>query len=304
MSDQDADLRRGTFLAIFCYLFWGILPIYFKMMGDVSPPEIVAHRVGWSMAFLLLLVLLRRALPDVVGLMSNWRVLLALTGSSLLIGFNWVIYIWAVTEGHILASSLGYFLNPLVTVSLGVVVLKEKLRPGQMLAIGFAIIGVANLAFAALDTLWISVILALTFAFYGLIRKLTPVEAVAGLTIETMVLLPFALVYLIWLHHHGGLAFGQHVRSTVLLMLTGIASSVPLLLFTQAARHLPFATLGLLQYLTPLLLFVIGFLVYGEPMGMGRLISFVLIWVGLAVFTHDALRHARGRAAARREARG
>lgn len=299
MSDHDAESRRGYVLAIFCYFIWGILPIYFKAIPDISPVEIVAQRVCWSLLFLLLLAFARRELADIAGQMGNRLVLLALAGSSLLIGINWLVYVGAIAHGHILAASLGYFLNPLVNVALGVVVLKERLRFRQMAAIGFALAGVVILAFSALDTLWISVMLAVSFGFYGLIRKMAPVASLPGLTIETVLLLPFALAYLLWLAAHGGMDFGRATQSTVLVMLVGVVSSVPLLLFAQAARRLSMATLGVLQYLAPSIQFLIGWLIYDEPLGMAKLLSFLLIWIGLAIFTHDALKHLRGQAAAR-----
>jgi len=299
MSDRDAESRRGYVLAIACYFLWGLLPIYFKAVSDIAPVEIVAQRVCWSLLFLAVLALARRELADIAGYAGNRQVLLALTGSSLLIGLNWLVYVAAIVHDHILAASLGYFLNPLVNVALGVLVLKERLRRGQMAAIGFAVVGVVILAFSALDTLWISVLLALTFAFYGLIRKLAPVPSLPGLAIETMLLLPFAIGYLFWLHAHGTMGFGRATQSTVLVMLSGVISSVPLLLFAQAARRLSMATLGVLQYLAPSLQFLVGFLLYREPLGTAKLLSFVLIWIGLAIFTHDALKHLRGQAAAR-----
>lgn len=299
MQESDTHMKQGYILGLTCYFLWGVLPIYFKLMSDIAPMEIVAQRVMWSLLFLLVVVLARRELADVLARLGNRLVLLALAASALLIGLNWLAYVWAVTTGHILAASLGYFLNPLFNVALGVLVLKEKLRPMQMLAIAIALAGVVLLAFSALDTLWISVILAGSFGLYGLIRKTAPVEALPGLMIETLLLAPLALAYLFWLGAQGGLDFGSHPGSSILLMGTGVVSSVPLLLFAQAARKLSMATLGVLQYLAPSLQFLIGFLFYGEPLGMGKLASFVLIWIGLAVFTYDALGHLRRQAAAR-----
>jgi len=299
MSDHDAETRRGFLLALGCYFFWGILPLYFKAMPDIPATEIVAQRVCWSLLFLALVVAARREIASVLAQMGNRRVVLALTASAVLIGINWLVYVFAVASGHILAASLGYFLNPLVNVALGVVVLKERLRRTQMVAIALALVGVLILAFSALDTLWISVLLALSFGFYGLIRKVAPVEPLPGLVIETVLLLPLALVWLVWIATQGEMHFGGHMRSTVLLMLAGVVSSVPLLLFAQAARRLPLATLGVLQYIAPSIQFLLGYLIYQEPLGTGKLLSFLIIWVGLIIFTHDALRHLRRQAALR-----
>ncbi len=300
MTESDPESRRGYIYAISSYLVWGLLPIYFKLIEDIGAFEIVAQRVAWSALLLLLVALVRRELVSILQIMANPHVLAMLAASAALIAANWLIYVWAATNHHILAGSLGYFLNPLVNVALGVVVLKERLRPIQMVAIGLALAGVVLLAFSALDTLWISIALALSFALYGLIRKVAPVEALPGLTIETFLLLPLALIYLGWLAAHGDMGFGRQSLSTVLVPLLGVLTSVPLLLFAQAARRLPLATLGVLQYLSPSLQFMAGFLLYGEPLGGARLFSFMLIWLGLAVFTHDALSGLRRRGAARR----
>lgn len=285
-----SPIRRGYASMILAYFLWGGLPIYFKHLPDIAPLEIVAHRILWSVLFLLLVLGARRQLGALGAALRNGRVVLALAASALLIGSNWLIYVWAVANHHIIAASLGYFLNPLVTVMLGVTVLKEKLRPAQKIAIGLAALGVANLALGALDTLWISVVLALSFALYGLIRKVTPVEALPGLMIETLLLLPLALGYLLYLLYAGDAGFGRQADSTILLMLAGVITSVPLLLFAQGARLLPLATVGLLQYMAPIIQFLLGLFLYHEPLGLARLASFVLIWIGLVFFTHDAIR--------------
>ncbi len=299
MSDPDTETRRGFVLALCCYLFWGMLPIYFKAMPDIPPMEIVAQRVFWSMLFLGLIVAARREIASVLSQMGNPRILLALLVSALLIGTNWLVYVFAVANGHILATSLGYFLNPLVNVALGVVVLKERLRRTQMVAIALALVGVIILGFSALDTLWVSVLLACSFGVYGLIRKVAPVEPLPGLMIETVLLFPFGLAWLVWIFMQGDMHFGGQMQSTILLTLAGVVSSVPLLLFAQAARRLPLATLGVLQYIAPSIQFLLGYLVYQESLGTGKLLSFLLIWVGLIVFTHDALSHLRRQAALR-----
>lgn len=215
--------------------------------------------------------------------------LLPLAGSALMIALNWLTYVWAVNSGHILASSLGYFLNPLVNVALGVALLDERLRRGQVAAIGIAAIGVAIMAATALTTLWISVTLALTFAFYGLIRKMTPVTPMTGLGIETLLLTLPAIAYLIWLSAHGGVSFGQDRPTTALLILSGGVTTVPLVLFAAAAQKLSMATLGLLQYLAPTLQFLCGVLLFGETLSHGQMISFALIWGGLILFVADGL---------------
>ncbi|EQB01378.1 membrane protein [Sphingobium baderi LL03] len=293
-SRQPADEMRSGFLAaLAAYGLWGLLPIFFKLLHHVGPFELVAQRVIWSLVLILILLAARRALGPLWAALSTPRLLLPLTASSLFIAINWTTYIWAVNDDHVVAASLGYFLNPLVNVALGVLVLKERLRRGQTLAIGVAAIGVAIMAAAALTTLWISIMLALSFAFYGLVRKLTPVAPMAGLGAETLILTPVALAYLGWLAGHGGLAFGQDSFTTVMLVVSGAMTTVPLVLFAVAAHRLPMATLGLLQFVAPLLQFLCGVLLFGETLSHGQMVSFALIWLGLILFASDSMAAAR-----------
>lgn len=235
----------------------------------------------------------RKGLPALAAALGDRRLVAPLAVSALLIGANWLTYVWAVNQGHVVAASLGYFLNPLIVVMLGTVVLKERLRPMQMAAIGVAAMGVAILAAAALTTLWISLTLALSFAFYGLVRKLTPVAPMAGLGVETALLAPLAVAYLIWEAGHGGLGFGKDMPTSLLLILSGAVTTVPLVLFATAAQRLPMATLGLLQYLTPTLQFLCGVLLFGETLSTAQMLSFGLIWAGLLLFASDGVIVAR-----------
>ena len=286
-------MRSGFLAALAAYGLWGLLPIFFKLLHHVGPFELVAQRVIWSLVLILILLAARRALGPLWAALSTPRLLLPLTASSLFIAINWTTYIWAVNDDHVIAASLGYFLNPLVNVALGVLVLKERLRRGQTLAIGVAAIGVAIMAAAALTTLWISIMLALSFAFYGLVRKLTPVAPMAGLGAETLILTPVALAYLGWLSGHGGLAFGQDSFTTIMLVVSGAMTTVPLVLFAVAAHRLPMATLGLLQFVAPLLQFLCGVLLFGETLSHGQMVSFALIWLGLILFASDSMAAAR-----------
>lgn len=275
------------------YGLWGLLPIFFKLLHHVGPFELVAQRIIWSLALVIGLLAFRKALGPLRGAIGNLRVLLALTASALFIGVNWTTYVWAVNDGHIVAASLGYFLNPLVNVALGVMVLKERLRPGQSVAIAVAAIGVAIMAATALTTLWISILLAFSFAFYGLVRKLTPVAPMAGLGAETLILTPMALLYLLWLGIHGGVVFGTDGFTTAMMIASGVVTTVPLVLFAVAAQRLPMATLGLMQYIAPSLQFLCGVLLYGERLSQGQMISFGLIWMGLILFALDSYGSAR-----------
>lgn len=269
------------------------MPIFFRLLHHVAPVEIVAQRVLWSLILIAGVLSARRSLPALFGALRNPRLMLPLGASALMIGTNWLTYVWAVNSGHVIAASLGYFLNPLVNVGLGVVVLKERLRRGQIAAIIVAAAGATIMAASALTTLWISVALALSFALYGLIRKTTPVLPMIGLGAETMLLTPLALFYLFWLSGHGGSALGSDGRTTALLIVSGAVTTVPLVLFAMAAQRLPMAMLGLMQYVAPTLQFLTGILLFGETLSRGQMWSFALIWLGLILFATDSLTAAR-----------
>lgn len=290
----QAQRREGSGLphGIAAYLSWGLLPIYFKLLPDVGAVEMVASRILWSLLLMAAILAATGALREFGRNLRNGRVMLAMTGSATLIGINWLVYIWAVGEGHILGASLGYFLNPLVNVALGVLVLKERLRGLQSVAILFAAVGVAMMAVSALATLWISLTLAFSFALYGLIRKVAPIGPRQGLAAETLILSPLAAAYLIWLASSGTVHFGSDPKTTILLILSGIVTSVPLLLFATAARRMPLSALGLLQYLAPTLQFIVG-LFYGEHLSGSQLAAFAVIWMGLVIFTADSIRTVR-----------
>jgi chloramphenicol-sensitive protein RarD len=292
-QDAQAERRAGLFAGLAAYGFWGLLPLYFRMLQGVSPFEIVAHRVVWSVAFLILVMAGMRLYPAFITAFRQPRIVAALALSSVLIGANWLIYVWAVDTGHVVAASLGYFLNPLVNVLIGTLILKETLRRGQALAVGVAAVGVAILAAGELETLWISLGLAITFAFYGLVRKLTPVPSAVGLAIETALLGAPAIAVLAWFHAQGALMFGEGPWLTLGLIGTGAVTSVPLILFAVAARSLPMVTLGLMQYVAPSLQFLTGVFLFGETLSPERWASFLLIWAALALFIWDSLRGAR-----------
>ncbi|WP_449474643.1 EamA family transporter RarD [Sphingobium chungangianum] len=293
MNPHDQQLRTGLIAAVAAYGLWGLLPIFFKLLHAVTPVEVVAQRVIWSLVLIVGVLAARRNLSALGAALRDRRIVLPLTASALFIGFNWLVYVWSVNNGHVIAASLGYFLNPLVNVALGVLVLKERLRRGQAIAITIAAVGVAIMAAAAFTTLWISVGLAVSFALYGLVRKLTPVAPMVGLGAETLLLAPLALAYLLWLWGHGGISLGQDSYTSSLLIFSGALTTVPLILFAMAAQRLPLTTLGLIQYLAPTLQFLCGVLLYGEKLTQGQMISFALIWLGLILFATDSLAAAR-----------
>ena len=292
-AERRAAHRTGLIHGFGAYVLWGLLPLYFKLFPHVSSVETVAHRIVWSVAFLAIVMTATGLFPSFLRDLRRPRIVGALSLSALFIAINWLVYIWAVNNDHVLAGSLGYFLNPLVNILLGMVFLHERLRRTQVVAVAIAAAGVAVLAAGELQTLWISVTLAMSFALYGLVRKLTPVPATVGLAVETLVLLLPALAALGWFAAHGTLAFGRDGLQSALLIGTGAVTSVPLILFAGAARRLPLITLGLIQYVGPTLQFLAGYFLLGEPLTTARLISFGLIWVALALFVGDGLRAAR-----------
>lgn len=279
--------RQGTIYGIGAYLIWGLFPLYWPLLEPGGALEILAHRVVWSLVVVAGLLLVSgsawRRLP------RTKRQLQLLAAAAVLIGINWGLYIWGVNHHHVVETSLGYFVNPLVTVALSVVVLGERLRRLQWYAVAVAAVGVIVLGVDAHRPPWIALALAFSFGGYGLIKKVVGVEPAAGLAIETAVLAPVALTYLVIIGITGGATFASHgVGHPLLLASAGPVTAIPLLLFAAAAPRVPLSRLGLLQYLTPTIQFLIGIFVRHEPLGTGRLIGFVLVWCALVIFTVDS----------------
>ncbi len=292
-ASGSAAREQGLAAGAAAYFLWGIFPIYFKALAFAPPVEILAHRVVWALVVLVPVVLWQRLGGQLLAALRPGRGLLFLVASALLIAANWLVYIFAVLSGRILEGSFGYFINPLISVLLGVLFLGERLDRPTWLAVFFAAAGVAYITIAAGQLPWISLVVAVTFGGYGLVRKVAPVGAVAGLTVETLLLFPLALGYLAFAGHAGTLAFGAGGRGRdLLLLLAGPLTVIPLLLFTGAARRLPLSMLGLLQYIAPTLQLGVGAIVYSEPFSRSRAIGFGLIWTGLAIFVARTLRHA------------
>lgn len=289
-----AHVSRGGFpLGLAAYALWGVLPIYFKALSGISPVDIVAHRVLWSLPFLALLITVARGWNKVRSVARRPKTLAMLTLTALLIGANWLLYVYAVTGGHILAASFGYYLNPLANVLLGRFVLRERLSRLQWLAVAVAAAGISVLAAGALGQLWISLTLCITFALYGLLRKIVPADAVTGLAVETAILFPLAIAWLGWLLAASQPVMGFSNRDAGLLLLAGIVSTTPLILFTAAARRLPYSTLGMLQFAAPTLQFLIAVLLYGEPFTTAHAIAFPAIWAALALYVVALIRAPR-----------
>jgi chloramphenicol-sensitive protein RarD len=280
----QAGSSAGFFLGLGAYGLWGVLPIYFKLIAKVPAIDIVAHRVLWSLPYLAVLILLSRGWAKVRAALKSTKTLGVLALTAILIGGNWLLYVYAVTSGHILAASFGYYLNPLANVLLGRFVLHERLSRLQWAAVAIAAAGISVLAVGATGQLWISLTLCVTFALYGLLRKIVPADAVTGLAVETAILFPLAVGWLAWRSSQGAPVMGTEEFQTGMLMAAGIVSTTPLLLFTAAARRLPYSTLGMLQFLAPTLQFLIAVLVYGEPFTTAHAIAFPAIWLALALY--------------------
>lgn len=288
-----ATHRQGLILGVAAYLMWGLVPLFFKLLHSIAPAEIVAHRIVWSVLLLVGVLGALGRLGTLWTIMRTPSLLARLTLSAALIFTNWLVYIWSVTSNHLLASSLGYFLNPLVNVALGVVLLSERLTRAQVIAISIAGFGVMVAAATVLSEIWISVTLACSFGFYGLVRKITPVPAIEGLAIETMVLAPLCLVGLGWSAAHGWLGFGHNHGVDALLIASSAVTSVPLIVFAAAARRIPYATMGLLQFIAPSLVFIFATTLYHEPLRPQMAVAFGFIWVALGVFVFDLIRGLR-----------
>lgn len=293
-AETAPDTRKGFMLGASAYTLWGVLPIYFKGLKSIDAADIVAHRIIWSVPILAALLSFTRTWGDVREALRNRRAMTLLSITAILIAVNWLLYVYAVNSGHILAGSLGYYLNPLANVVLGRIVLKERLSWLQWAAVALAACGISALAIGALGHLWISLCLCVSFATYGLLRKIAPVAAVAGLTIETMLLLPFAAGWLLWGWTSGHAIFGSGSPAMLALIVgAGVVTATPLLLFTAAARQLPYSTLGMLQFLAPTMQFLLAVLLYGEPFTRAHAIAFGAIWAALGLYVLALIRHAR-----------
>jgi chloramphenicol-sensitive protein RarD len=270
---------------------WGIVPVFWKLLAGLSAVEILAHRAIWGGVALVAIAWLAGAAPAVRAALADRRTVAMMALSGTLLVINWGTYVGAVLTGHVLDASLGYFITPLISIGLGTLVLRERLRRLQSLAIALAGAGVATLTWRAGHVPWIAVVLATSFGSYGLVRKLARVESLAGSTIETVLLVPIAVIYLAVLAARGGGELG-HATATIQLLLlsTGMVTAGPLLLFTSAARRLPLSTLGFLQYIGPTLQFVLAVVVYDEPFARPQLFAFGFIWLGLAAFSVDLVR--------------
>jgi chloramphenicol-sensitive protein RarD len=285
LSHRYAVVTSGLWHGVGAYVLWGVLPIYWKLLADVPPVQIVAHRVLWSFAVLLLLVAATRRWNGLRSAMTR-PVAAIYTAAAALIAINWLIYIWAVISGYLLEASLGYFITPLVNVLLGVAVLRERLRPLQWVSVALAAAGVLQLTYVYGALPWIALVLAVTFGLYGLVKKRAPLGSIDGMTLETGVVVPAAAVYLVATEAAGTGMFAQAPALTQAVLIGGgPVTLLPLVLFASAAQRVSLSALGILQYIAPTMQFLLGALVFDEPFASVQLIGYALVWVGLVVFT-------------------
>jgi chloramphenicol-sensitive protein RarD len=292
--EQDAEQRLGVAYGVGAYFLWGAFPLFFPLLKPAAPVEILAHRIVWSLAAVAVVLVATRSAGSLREVVRDRRRLLLLTGAALLIAVNWGTFIYAVNSKHVIESSLGYFITPLVSAAFGVFVFRERLRPWQLVALGLGATAVGLLAIDYGRLPWIALTLALSFGTYGLLKKLAGVGAAESLAVETLVLLVPALIYIVVLQASGGGTLAHHGGGHVVLLITlGPVTAVPLLLFAGAVTRVPLTLMGMLQYLAPVLQFLVGLAIVGERMPPSRWIGFGLVWAAIAVFSVDGLRASR-----------
>lgn len=286
----NTQTRAGAFFALAAYSMWGFAPLYFKQLTAIPAAEILMHRVVWSAIVLVILILGLKHIHKVVKAVSSARVLGVLLIAGLLLAVNWLLFIWAVNNNHLLEASLGYYINPLINIFLARLFLGEVLRPLQKLAVVIVVIGVLIMLINYGRLPWIALTLAVSFSVYGLLRKQVAVDSMPGLFIETMIMLPAAVIYWIWFADVSGDFSQNAAHVNYLLMAAGIVTTAPLLCFTAAARRIRYSTLGFFQYIGPSIMFGLATWVYHEPLTQTRLLTFVFVWAALALFTYDSFR--------------
>ena len=288
-----SERSLGLIFGLSAYILWGLFPLYWPLLKPASAYEIVAHRAVWTLVFCLIVLAFHRKLRQTISQVKNPKILLGLTTTTALISINWIVYIWATNTGHVVEASLGYYINPLVMIAFGVLLLKEKMRIGQWIAVGIASVGVAVLTIDYGRLPWIALALAFSWGSYGVIKKVLGLGALEGLTIETMLsFIPYA-TFLLILNQNGSGQFGDHLGLTILLISAGAITAIPLLLFNGSTTRLPYTVIGLLQYITPTIQFSIGVWVRHEDMPTARWVGFIIIWCALVALAIDLLRSSR-----------
>jgi len=282
-------MKKGIWYAFGAYALWGLFPVYWKWLKQVPAIQVIAHRIVWSFILLLLVIFVNNKFARFRALL-NWNILAVHIFSSALLSVNWLIYVWGVNAGFVVETSLGYFINPLLSVMLGVIFLRERLRAWQWLPIGIAFVGVIYLTWAYGSLPWIAISLALSFGFYGLVKKTAPLGSLLGLTLETGLAFIPALGYLIFIEISGSGAFGHAgIQADLLMIGAGLVTTVPLLMFASAAQSIPLTMVGIMQYIAPTLQFLIGVVIYKEPFTTTKLIGFSMIWFALIIFWMEGI---------------
>jgi chloramphenicol-sensitive protein RarD len=290
-TDQRSGYNAGLIAGIGAYVMWGLVPLYWPLLKPASAMEILSHRVVWSLVFLLIIVYFKKLFSDIKVALFDRRKMILLFFASIFITINWGVFIWAVNNGHVIETSLGYFINPLVSVALGVIVLKEKLRTLQKVAVGLTFVAVTFLTLTLGHPPYIALSLAFSFGFYGLVKKMANVKAIPSLTLESLMITPFFAVFLYYLSSQNELTFIELGPIHSLWLVTaGIVSVIPLMLFSTAVLRIPLVVLGLLQALGPIIQFLLGYFVFDEPMITARWVGFLIVWLAVSVFSYDAVR--------------
>jgi len=288
IKSQHTEAQIGIGYALLAFSSWGFLPIYWKLLDTIPSLEVLAHRMVWSVLFLLGLLAIQKRLGEFQDLLKTPKYICVLLGTAMLLGINWFVYIYGVNTNQIVETSLGYFINPLFNVLLGTIFLKERLNYWQSLALGMATLGVLNFLWDFNSLPWIALSLALTFSFYGLLRKMMPVKPLVGLLVETVLLSPFAVVMVVVWNLDGTGNIGGEWSNVILLVGAGVVTSLPLLWFTNAGKRLRYTTLGFIHYMTPSIQLVIGVYLYNEPFTSTHAVTFGLIWTGLIIYSINA----------------
>jgi chloramphenicol-sensitive protein RarD len=290
-TDQRSGYNSGLIAGVGAYVMWGLVPLYWPLLKPASAMEILSHRVVWSLVFLLIIVYFKKLFSDIKLALFDKRKMILLFSASIFITINWGVFIWAVNNGHVIETSLGYFINPLVSVALGVIVLKEKLRTLQKVAVSLTFVAVTFLTLTLGHPPYIALSLAFSFGFYGLVKKMANVKAIPSLTLESLMITPFFAVFLYYLSSQNELTFIElGPIHSFWLITAGIVSVIPLMLFSTAVLRIPLVVLGLLQALGPIIQFLLGYFVFDEPMITARWVGFLIVWLAVSVFSYDAVR--------------
>jgi len=292
-APEHEDSPSGLAFAVSAYFLWGFLPLYMKALAHISPAEVVAHRIVWSVPFALVVLILLRRTSDIRTALASPKMILMAAATAAFISVNWGLYVWSITSGHAIEAALGYYINPLFSVLLGAIVLREKLKRLQWVAICVAALGVIVLTVAAGKAPWVALGMTFTWGTYALLKRRLPIGPNQGFLLEVMILLPFALVYLAKLQLSGESHFGTTGFDTLMLLGLGAVTAGPLMLYANGAKRLRLSTIAILQYIAPTLIFLTAVFIFGEPFGAARAVAFPLIWASVAIYLYSIFRRAR-----------